>query len=156
MTFAYYFLKKQLFENSIILEENTNVQDKYIKKLYEKFPNVQYKDIEEAIEGEDNRKNIEKKLFKINKKKRNIKKTLNCPKAIRSCDNQDELTILVKRAEKILTNQEVKILQLCAKGNSVRKIAQEINLSFSTTWRNLNSALDKIRVSNGIKARKLG
>jgi DNA-binding NarL/FixJ family response regulator len=145
----------------------------YIEKLYKKFPKIQYCDVEEAFdeameEVKKNpppsetsakramRKRMEKILAHTNSRKRGARKSLSCVGAVKSMVGAGgTVASLIKRAEKILTNQELKVISLCSEGKPVRKIAEEIGTSFPTAWRVLNSALDKIRVSHGMRPRNL-
>lgn len=145
----------------------------YINRLYEKYTRIQYSDIEEAFDEalqevkkggakseasirRDIKKFMEHKLASVNKKKRSVGKSLSCIGAVKSAlKNGQSMSELMKRAEKILTSQEMKVVSMCAEGKSVRKMSEEMDISFPTVWRTLNSALDKIRVSHGMRPRHL-
>jgi DNA-binding CsgD family transcriptional regulator len=148
------------------------LKKKYIKSFYEKFPKTQYEDIEEAFhdatqkiikEKSKSNKAIEKifkktmtqSLAEISKNKKCIKKNLSCIKVVKSTTNQP-ISVLMRRAEKFLTAQEKKVIEMCAEGNTVRNIGEKLGISAATAWRSLNSGLDKIRLSHGMKSRKLG
>lgn len=149
------------------------IKGSYLKKLYDMFPRIQLGDIEDAFDDAVKqvkkrnlgsagavkravRKEMEKNLSGINKKKKGVGKSLSCIKAIKSslADGQS-VADLMRRAEKILTSQEMRVLKMCSDGKPVRKIAEEIGTSFPTAWRTLNSALDKMRVSHGMRPRHL-
>lgn len=187
MTFALYMMKRLLEENDGLLSESSQPADfraavrkaekelkgSYVKKLYDKFPKIQYSDVEEAFDdaveevkkGKERSesatkrailKGMERNLSGINKKKRKAGKSLSCIKAIKSSlSNGQSISDLMKRAEKILTSQELKVVSMCSEGKPVRKIAEELGTSFPTAWRTLNSAIDKIRVSHGMRPRHL-
>jgi uncharacterized protein YerC len=145
----------------------------YIEKLYHKFPKIQYRDIEDAFDeamGEVKknppsseaaakkaiRGRMEKILSVANKKNRSTGKSLSCVKAVKSVMGSGKsIKDLTRRAEKMLTSQELKVITMCSEGKPVRSIAKEIGTSFPTAWRILNSALDKIRVSHGMKPRHM-
>ena len=145
----------------------------YLKKLYDRFPRIQHGDVEDAFDEavKENkkkkyassssarkaiRKAMEGKLSEINKRNRARSKSLSCIKAVKSSlDSGQSISEITKRAEKILTSQEMKVVKMCSEGSSVRRIAEEIGTSFPTAWRILNSALDKIRVSYGMKPRHM-
>jgi len=149
------------------------LKNKYLKTFYKKFPRVQYEDIEEAfketvdkiikekIKSEKKIESVFKKIMlqnlsNLSAKKRNIRKNLSCVKVIKSSVGLDRMSEIMRRVEKILTPQEKQVIDLCVKGKSVRSIGKELNLSPVTAWRSLNSAIDKIRLSHGMKSRKLG
>lgn len=187
MTFALYFMKRLLDGQETTISEATDPSDfhravrraekelkgAYIKRLYDKYPRIQYSDIEEAFDealqdvkkGEAKsepavrrniKKSMERKLAAVNKKKRSVGKSLSCVGAVKSAlKNGQSMSDLMKRAEKILTSQEMRVVSMCAEGKSVRKMSQEMDISFPTVWRTLNSALDKIRVSHGMRPRHL-
>lgn len=145
----------------------------YVRRLYDRFPKIQHEDVEEAFDmavaevkkGKERSepatkrailKSMERHLSSINKKKKQVGKSLSCVRAIKSSlSNGQSIADLMKRAEKILTSQEMKVVHMCADGKPVRKIADELGTSFPTAWRTLNSALDKIRVSHGMRPRHL-
>ena len=144
-----------------------------VNKLHKKFPKAQCKDIEDAFDDavEQVRKSgvesapsmkkfilrrMEKAISEAGKKKRLANKTLSCVRSVKSSLYRGQsIEDLMSRAEKILTGREMKVIRMCSEGKSVRKIAEEIGTSFPTAWRTLNSALDKIRVSHGIRPRNL-
>ncbi len=149
------------------------IKGSYLKKLYERFPRVQHGDVEDAFDDAVKktrkkkyasassakkaiRKEMEKSLSEINKKKRAAGKSLSCVKSVKATlgDGQS-MSDLIRRADKILTTQEMKVVRMCSEGRPVRKISEEIGTSFSTAWRILNFALDKIRVSYDMKPRHL-
>jgi DNA-binding CsgD family transcriptional regulator len=149
------------------------IKGSYLKRLYDRFPRVQHGDVEDAFDDAVRktrkkeyasassakkaiRKEMEKSLSEINKRKRATGKSLSCVKSVKAAlgDGQS-MAELIRRADKILTAQEMKVVRMCSEGKPVRKIAEEIGTSFPTAWRILNSALDKIRVSYGMKPRHL-
>lgn len=155
---------------NLLLEE---LKKKYLKMFYRKFPKVQYEDIEEAFhettskiinEKPKSEKKIEtlfKKLMiqnlsEFSNKKRKVRKNLSCVKVIKSSLGYDQMSSLMRRVEKLLTPQEKSVIELCVQGKPVRTIGKELNISAATAWRSLNSAIDKIRLSHGMKSRKLG
>ena len=99
---------------------------------------------------------MERHLSEVNKKKKGIRKSLSCVQAVkRSLGSSQSVSEVIRRAEKSLTSQEKKVVTMCSEGKPVRKIAEEIGTSFPTAWRILNSALDKIRMSHGMRPRNL-
>jgi DNA-binding NarL/FixJ family response regulator len=145
----------------------------YIDRLYSKFPKIQYADVEEAFDeamkevkkGKPTseaaakkaiRRKMEKILSQTNARKKVAGKSLSCVGAVKAAvGTGGTVADLIKKAAKILTSQELKVISLCSEGKPVRKIAEEIGTSFPTAWRVLNSALDKIRVSHGMRPRHL-
>lgn len=145
----------------------------YINRLYDRFPKIQYGDVEDAFDSavaevkkgapksesatkRAIRRIMEKNLSEANKKKKGIRKSLSCVQAVkRSLGANQSVSEIIRRAEKALTSQEKKVLTMCSEGKPVRKIAEEIGTSFPTAWRVLNSALDKIRISHGMRPRNL-
>lgn len=167
-TFSHYFLMKELhgIEEAVILESSATetMKEKYVAHFYEKFPKIQYDDVEDAFEeakaSAKDQKNIKKEMERIlsdlNKKKKGIKKNLSCVKVIKSAmGDESPVSSLIKRAHRILTSQERKVLSMCSQGKSVRVIGKELEMSPVTAWRVLNSAIDKIRVSHGMRSRHM-
>lgn len=187
MTFGSYFIKRETEGAPPVLSESADPKEfrravrraekelkgGYLKRLYEKFPKIQYGDVEEAFDeamGEVKkgpakseaalrrslRSKMEKILSETNRRKKGAKKSLSCVQAVKaSLKTGQSVHDLMRKAERLLTNQESKVLRMCSEGKPVRKIAEEIGTSFPTAWRILNSALDKIRVSHGMKPRHL-
>lgn len=187
MTFALYFMVRSLDEQRGVISESVDPKEfrsavrkaekelkgAYVRRLYEKFPRIQYEDVEEAFDDAVSEvkkgnartepatkrailKAMEKTLAGINRKKKAVGKSLSCVKAVKaSLSNGQSMSDLMKRAQKILTSQEMKVFGMCSEGKPVRKIAEEMGTSFPTAWRVLNSALDKIRVSHGMRPRHL-
>lgn len=185
MSFALYFIARSLGEQDGLVAESVDVKEfrkatrraekelkgSYIKRLYDRFPRIQYRDVEDAFDSavkEVRRggprseaatkrailKAMEKSLSGTNKRKREVGKSLSCVQAVKSSLAKGQsMADLIARAEKILTSQEIKVIGMCADGKPVRKIAGEMGTSFPTAWRTLNSALDKIRVSHGMRPR---
>lgn len=145
----------------------------YLRRLYDRFPRIQHGDVEDAFDeavkktkkkeyGSASaakkaiRKEMEKTLSDINKRKRQAGRSLSCVQSVKaSLSSGQSVAELMRKAEKILTAQEMKVVKMCSKGQPVRKIAEEIGTSFPTAWRILNAALDKIRVSHGMRPRHL-
>jgi DNA-directed RNA polymerase specialized sigma subunit len=144
---------------------------KHVRRLSAKHPSVQNCDIEDAVlaalkevsRKKPSSKSVATKIFNksvsstlsdLSKRSRKAKKGLSCLKSIKKSDS--ELSGLVAKAGKILTANERKVLDLCSEGRSVRKIGEEMGISFPTAWRILNSAIDKVRISHGMKSRKKG
>ena len=159
--FAQYFLRRELADNQVISESVDHLKEKHVSHFYEKYPNVQYEDVEDAFDeakeknGKQIKKEMEKILSGLNKKKRGIKKNLSCVKAIKAVADGESLSSLIKRASKTLTSQERKVVSMCSQGKSVRNIGKELNMSAATAWRVLNSAIDKIRMSHGMRSRHM-
>lgn len=182
-TFAQYFMENQLKESAELISESTlaaedlskrsalerHMRNKHLGHFIEMFPNVQYEDMDNAFrdavrkvlkEKPDSQRSAEKKFAKaikeglseIHKKKRHIKKSLSCVNFIKS-PSGESIPDIIKRAEKILTGKEKKVLGMCSQGKSVRSIAKETDMSHPTVWRTLNSGIDKIRMSHGIRPR---
>jgi DNA-binding CsgD family transcriptional regulator len=177
-SFAKYFIARELkdLEGSGVLSESAkslhigHLKEKYAGHFYDKFPKAQYEDIEEALHdsfekvmgGKHDARSAEN-LFKkmvddslsgLHRKKRTAKKSLSCVKVLKSLGS--DMPSLIKRAERMLTSQEKKIIEMCSQGKSVRSIGAELGISAATAWRSLNDGLDKIRLSYGMKSRKLG
>lgn len=186
MSFVKYFIEKELSGMEELIFESVDntpkVRKKYLEKIVlrlkekytnyfrNKFPKAQHEDIEEALEDSskkvhesrpDSESSVEK-LFKkeaknilsdLAKKKRKANKNLSCVKALKI---PGSISSLMKRAERMLTSQERKIIEMCSQGRSVRSIGSELGISAATAWRALNHGLDKIRLSHGIKSRKMG
>lgn len=182
-TFAQYFIENQLKESNTIISESVldaedltrkstlerHMRQRHLGDFIEKFPDVQHEDMEVAFrdavkkvlkEKPDSERSAEKIFAKameeglsdVNKNKKHVKKSLSCVKLIKS-SAEGSISSIMKRAEKILTGKERKILDMCSKGKSVRAIAQETGMSHPTAWRTLNSAIDKMRMSHGIRPR---
>lgn len=186
MTFGLYFILRQIeSEPAITISESASTDEAknavrrverdlkgpYLKRLYERFPNVQKVDIDEAFRQAKRKfgksesasdssikrkivRDMEKRLAKANRAKRDASKNLSCVKNIKSSLGKGTAEVM-KRAEKILTGREMKAFQMCSEGRPVRKMAGDLGVSFPTAWRMLNSAIDKIRVSYGMKPRHL-
>jgi len=186
MTFGLYFILRQLEEEpALTISESASTEEakravrrvekdlrgSYLKKLYNRFPNVQKVDIDDAFRQAKRKfvksdsdsdssikrkivREMEKRLSKVNKSKRDASKNLSCVKAIKSSLGKGTSEV-TKRAERILTGREMKAFQMCSEGKPVRKMASDLNVSFPTAWRMLNSAIDKIRISYGMKPRHL-
>lgn len=183
ISFALYFLERQLATDEVISESvSAEALDsaglkKFMKKLINKskdhfdskYPDLQKSDIEDAMEeaGKEVRKNkpksekAAKTMFKKNVdkilsgskiRKKEIKKNLSCIKALKMPSDKP-ISHITKKAEGLLTAQERRVLELCSQGKSVRSIGEEIGKSFPTAWRILNSAIDKIRMSHGMRSR---
>lgn len=185
MTFGLYFILRETEAPDGVLSEATDpaefrravrrmekdLKGGYVKRLYDKFPKIQYGDVEEAFDEalkevkkgpakspaairKAIRKAVEKRLAEANRRKRTAGKSLSCVQAVKSSLARGEsIEGLAKRAERVLTSQERKVLDLCSRGKPVREIAKEIGTSFPTAWRILNCALDKIRMSHGLSPR---
>ncbi|NBT57409.1 hypothetical protein EBT16_01355 [bacterium] len=182
-TFVQYFIENQLREADELISESTlasedlsrksslerHMREKHLVRFIDKFPNVQHEDMENAFrdavrkvlkEKPDSErsaekifaKSMEESLSEIPKRKRHIKKSLSCVKLIKS-PSGESIPDMIQRAEKILTGKEKKVLGMCSQGKSVRLIAKETGMSHPTVWRTLNSAIDKIRMSHGIRPR---
>lgn len=182
-TFAQYFMENQLKDVGGLLSESRltaedlagksalqkHMRRKHLNHFIEEFPDVQHEDMEIAFrnavkkvlkEKPETEKSAEKTFKKameeglsdLHKNKRRIKKNLSCVKLIRSTSDES-IPSIIKRAEKILTGKEKRVLGMCSQGKSVRSIAKETDMSYPTVWRTLNSAIDKIRMSHGIKPR---
>jgi hypothetical protein len=143
----------------------------YLNRLYDRFPNVQKVDVDEAFRkakkkfkksdssSESSLKNrmikeMEKTLSHVNQSRRGTSRNLSCVGSIKHSLGKN-MGEVIKRAEKILTGRERKAIQMCSEGKPVRKMAGELGVSFPTAWRMLNSAIDKIRISYGMKPRNL-
>lgn len=142
----------------------------HIAKLSKKHPSIQHCDIEDCIldalsdvrkakppdkESAESifKKKLKSHLSKASGRKKGVKKNLSCVKSIKV--SGEELNSLLRRADRILTSNEKKVLELCSKGESVRSIGPSMGMSFATAWRTLNSAIDKIRISHGMKSRHM-
>lgn len=185
-SFALYFLERQLATDEVISESVSAepLDAKSLKKLMKKtisgskshfdskYPDLPKSDIEEAMEEAAKevrkkkpdsekaakamfKKNVDQILSGSKARKKEIKKNLSCVKALKMPSDKP-ISHLAKKAEGMLTAQERKVLELCSQGKSVRSIAEEIGKSFPTAWRILNSAIDKIRMSHGMRSRNKG
>lgn len=139
--------------------------ERHFQRFSRKHPTVQRCDVEGAIlealkfvsKKRPSTEESATKLFKrhvdslLGKVKRPSSKSISCLKAIKSSGS--DLRDMVARAGKILTGNERTALDLCSKGHSVRKIGEMMKSSFPTAWRVLNSAIDKVRISHGMKSR---
>lgn len=182
-SFGSYYLLRSLegsenesLTESVAIGGKKKLRGDLVSKYYEKYPNVQYEDVEEAFEDAAKEaakkkpdtessakrmisKGMEKTLSAINKKKKGIGRNLSCVKAIKAAVSDEQgnkpISSLMKRASKVLTNQEIRVMRMCSDGKSVRSIGSELGVSYPTAWRILNSAIDKIRMSHGIRSRHL-
>lgn len=136
-----------------------------------RHPKAQREDIEEAFEDAIKKtelgkpkseksaqrilkREMEKNINGIGARKKDAKKNLSCVGAIRNSSGESKpIEALIKRAERLLTSQERKVLGMCSGGKTVREIGSEMGISFPTAWRVLNSAIDKIRISHGMSPR---
>jgi DNA-binding NarL/FixJ family response regulator len=99
-------------------------------------------------------KKVKDSLSEILKKGRDSRKNLSCLKSLKSFSRKGvNLDEIIGKAKGILTGKEKKVLEMCTEGKSVRQIALDMKTSFPTVWRTLNKALDKVRVSNGMRGR---
>lgn len=187
MTFGRYFMSRQLEDLGGLISEAADPKEfrvavrkvekelkgSYVNRLYDKFPKIQYGDVEEAFDDavaevkkgspkseaatkKSIRKSMEKYLSEVNRKKKGIRKSLSCVQSVKkSLGSSNSVSEIIRKAEKTLTSQEKRVLTMCSDGKPVRKIAEEMGTSFPTAWRILNSALDKIRISHGMKPRNL-
>jgi DNA-binding CsgD family transcriptional regulator len=186
MSFVKYFIERELSGIEELISESVDnapklrkkdleslvsrLKEKYTNHFRDKFPKAQHEDIEEALDdsskkvyesnpgSESSAENIFKREAKdilsgLAKKKRKTNKNLSCVKAVKI---PGSISSLMKRAERMLTSQERKIIEMCSQGRSVRFIGSELGISAATAWRALNHGLDKIRLSHGIKSRKMG
>lgn len=163
------------FESTARITKSTESKLKslMIKSIYEKFPRIQKMDVDKAFDnavkaakkkGHETlhsakraiRRQVEKELADINKKRRGARDSLSCVASVKSALKKNQpMEELIARAERILTGNELKVIRMCVEGKTVRKIAEEMGTSFPTAWRILNSGLDKMRVSNGMRPRHM-
>ena len=186
MSFVKYFIERELSGLEELISESVDnapklrkkelkiivsrLKVKYTNHFRDKFPKAQHEDIEEALDDSSKKvyeaspesESAAEKLFRremkdllsgLGKKKREVNKNLSCVKAVKI---PGSISSLMKRAERMLTSQERKIIEMCSQGRSVRSIGSELGISAATAWRALNHGLDKIRLSHGIKSRKMG
>lgn len=100
------------------------------------------------------KKQVDDHLSQISKKSKDAKKKLSCLKSIKSFSSKGmDMEEIIGRAKSILTGKERMSLELCSSGHSVREMALIMKVSFPTAWRILNRAIDKVRVSHGMKSR---
>lgn len=151
-----------------------NLKDKYVSSFEQKYPNIQGKDIEEAFEealgvikkSKPKTESLAKKMLRKQmhqslsdcRGKKDVKKNLSCIGVIKSSfgsgvDDKRPVIELMKKANGTLTAKEKKVMELCTQGKSVRTIGLEMNMSFPTAWRVLNSAIDKVRIFHGMRSR---
>lgn len=145
----------------------------HVSKFHDRHPHLQRCDAEKAVKaalkevarkkpaslGSAKRmlaKRAESALASMEGDRKGVKKSLSCIGSIKGlASSGKDLKSLLDRAGSILTANERKILELCSKGYSARRIAPEMGISFPTAWRILNSALDKVRISHGMKSRHM-
>jgi DNA-binding CsgD family transcriptional regulator len=159
-------LKEGLLRKSPLAK---HMRQKHLERFIEKFPDVQSKDMEDAFQNAIKKimkekpdseksaeilfaKSMEENLSDVSRNKRHVRGNLSCIKRIKS-SAEGSIQEIMKRAESLLTGKEKKILDMCSQGKSVRVMAQETGMSHPTAWRTLNSAIDKIRMSHGMKPR---
>jgi len=179
--FSVYYMRRMLEEDGV-LSESSDVFDAgsfvrknrkkssveaHVRKFSEKYPSVQRCEVEDVVlkalkEVSKKKPGTEaaaKRLLKkqadsmLAKIKKASGKNLSCLKAIKS--SSSDLEGMIAKAGRILTANERKALDMCSKGSSVRKIGELMGLSFPTAWRILNLAIDKVRISHGMKSRHM-
>lgn len=161
-------------ESSFVKNIEKNMSNKIIGKFYDSTPHAQYDDVEDAFKdavGAVNKakpeseqmarslinKEMKKNLSVFKSKKRDVQKNLSCIKSIKKSINSGaSLDELMRRSDKMLTNLERRVLRMCSEGMSVRRMGLELDISSASAWRALNSGIDKLRLSYGMKPRGLG
>ena len=179
--FSMYYMKRSLedSEDSVLSESSESFDfrtfvrakrkrtefAKQVRKFSKKHPSLQNCDVEDAVlkglrEVSKRKPTTKSKAVSILNKavssslsglSKKSKNGLSCLKLIKKSGS--ELEGMVSRAGRILTANERRVLDLCSQGNSVRKIGEMMEISFPTAWRILNSAIDKVRISHGMKSR---
>lgn len=145
--------------------------EKHVLGFSLKYPSARRCDVEDSISealsklGKDKptsesmamkalRKRVDALLSEIQKKSRDAKKTISCLKSVKSLSLKGlDLGSVIGKAKGIMTSSERTALELCASGHSVRDMGSIMGISFPTAWRTLNRALDKVRISHGMKSR---
>lgn len=163
------FGRKEL--KRFLKKSKERLRSKFRTRYENKHPKAQREDIEEAFEDALKKTELrrpkseksahkilksemEKNITKMKSVKKDLQKNLSCVGIIRSSSGEsNSMETLIRRAERLLTSQERKVLELCSGGNTVRKIGSEMGTSFPTAWRILNRAIDKIRMSHGMSPR---
>lgn len=145
----------------------------HVSRLHEKHPSLQRCDVERAVR--EALKEVSKKkpsgpaaakrmvsrsadliLSSVKGDRKSKRRSLSCVRSIKGLSSSSkDLGSLIDRAGSILTANERRALDLCSSGHSVRSIGSEMGVSFPTAWRVLNSALDKVRISHGMKPRHM-
>lgn len=157
----------EAFDHRAFVRKNKSKSalDRHVRKFSDGHPSLQRCDVEDAVlaalkevskkkpSTEESAKRLFGKQVKslLGKVRRAPSKNLSCLKAIKS--SKSDLERMVSRAGKILTSNERRALDLCSDGHPVRKIGEMMGVSFPTAWRILNSAIDKVRISHGMKSR---
>lgn len=100
------------------------------------------------------KKRVDALLSEIKKKGKETKRNISCLKSIKSFNSKGlDLNSVIGKAKGLLSSNERTALELCSSGHSVREMGSIMHVSFPTAWRILNRALDKVRISHGMKSR---
>lgn len=144
-----------------------------VAKFHDRHPSFQRYEVEKAVRGALKEvgkkrpdgpgaakrmlaKSVKSILDSVKGGRKDARKSLSCIKSIKGLASSGrDLESLINRAGSILTANERRSLELCSKGRSVREMGSEMGVSFPTAWRVLNSALDKLRISHGMKSRHM-
>lgn len=163
------------FEPSVFARRNGSgsLFKGHVSRLHDRHPSAQRCDVEKAVrqalkelpkkkpadQGSAKRmlaRLADSALRSMKGDRKDARKSLSCIKSIKGLAlSGKNLDSLMDRAGSILTANERKVLELCSRGHSVREIGSEMGISFPTAWRILNSAVDKVRISHGIKSRHM-
>ena len=109
---------------------------------------------DEAAARKKLRKRVDASLSETSKRVKDTRRKLSCLKSVKSFSSKGmDLEAVIGKAKGILSSNERMALDLCSSGHSVREMGSIMKISFPTAWRTLNRALDKVRISNGMKSR---
>jgi len=151
--------------------KKNSVMEKYVLDFSLKHPSVRRCDVEDSIHealsklvrdkpaGSKEalrmlRTRVDELLSEVKKKGKDVKKKMSCLKSVKSFSSKGvDLGSIIGKARGILTSNEKTALELCSSGHSVREMGLIMKMSFPTAWRTLNKALDKVRISHGMKSR---
>lgn len=163
----------QTFEVKSFVADNRKgpAMEKHVKYFSLKYPTVRSCDVEDSLSealaklSKDNprdaksaiktlRKYVDGILSEVKKKGKDVKKNVSCLKSIKSFSSKGvDLNSVIGKARGLLTSNEKIALELCSSGHSVREMGSIMKISFPTAWRTLNKALDKVRISHGMRSR---
>jgi predicted DNA-binding protein (UPF0251 family) len=145
--------------------------EKHVRDFSLKYPSARRCDVEDSISealskiAKDKpsnskaatralKKRVDAMLSEIQKKSKDAKRSISCLKSVKSFSLKGlDLNGIIGKAKGILTSSERTALELCSSGHSVREMGSITGVSFPTAWRTLNRALDKVRISHGMKSR---
>lgn len=145
--------------------------DGHVRLFSKKYPSVRRCDVEDSVAdslkkivGKEPKslksakrefgRLVDSALSEISRRSKDARRSLSCLKSVKSLSVKGlNLDDLIGRAKGVLTSDERMSLELCSSGHSVREMGSIMGVSFPTAWRTLNRALDKVRVTHGMKSR---